>query len=295
MQRLWIFAVIGIAAFAPGDGLAQARPSTDVWVVPLTDAGNAVRVGEPRNLTKRTGYDNQPSFTRDSKSVLFTVIGADEQADIWRVPVDGGSATRMTQTVESEYSAAVTPDGQAYSVIRVERDSTQRLWRFPFDGGAPSLVLERIKPVGYHAWAGDNRLVLFVLGQPASLQVADVRTGTADTVARNIGRALAKVPGRDAVTFQQVVRDSGSWIAELDVRTNQARRLMKPPAGADFHVWTPQGALLAAAGSQVLIWTNNQWDQVADLTRWGVRGISRLAVSPDGRWLAFVAEDQASR
>ena len=284
-------AIVAAAAMVPAG--AQAPPSTDVWVVPFRQMGNTIRVGEPRNATSRTGYDNQPSFTPDGRTVLYTVTADDRQADIWRFPVAGGASQRVTTTTESEYSATVTPDGNTFSVIRVEADSTQRLWRFPLSGsGAPSLILEKIKPVGYHAWAGEHRLVLFVLGSPATLQLADARTGDADVVASNIGRALVKVPGRDAVTFVQVVRDSGQWIAELDVRTKAVRRLMRPPPGADYHVWTPDGALISAAGSIVFQWVDGKWDQIADLGRWGVRGITRLALSPIGDWLAFVAEDQ---
>ena len=273
---------------------AQARPSTDVWVVPVHQAGRTIRFGEPKNVTSRTGYDNQPGFTADGKWVMYTMVDGDGPADIWKFKLPAGKPQRATSTPQSEYSATATPDGRGFSVIRVELpDSTQRLWRFPLDGnGAPSLVLEHVKPVGYHVWAGDHRLVLFVLGSPATLQLADDRTGTSEVVARNVGRALAKVPGRDVVTFVQQVRDSASWIAELNVLTKETRRLAQPPKGADYHVWTPQGSLIAASGSIVYVWTEGRWDQIADFGRWGARGISRLAMSPKGDWLAFVAEDR---
>lgn len=272
---------------------AQAASSTDVWVVPMRQAGSAVSFGEPRNVTRRTGYDNQPSFTPSGDAVLYTAIGADGQADTWRFTLPDGKPTRITHAPIGVYSPTVTPDGRSFSVIRVEADSTQRLWRFPLDGqGAPSLVLEKIKPVGYHAWVGDHTLVIFVLGNPSTLQVADDRTQTSEIVARNVGRALVKVPGRDAVTFLQQVRDSASWITDLDVRTKTVRRLMQPPPGADYHVWAPNGALLAASGSRVFIWTDGRWDVAADFGRWGVKNVSRIAVSPRGDWLAFVAQDK---
>ena len=283
----------------------QARPSTDVWVVPMKESGGVITLGEPVNATHRSGYDNQPSFTRNGDAVLYTVIGDDGQADIWRFALPAGKPERVTNTKESEYSANVTPDGHWFSVIRVEADSTQRLWKFPLDGrGDPVVVLERVKPVGYHAWASDHTLVLFVLGgpsrdgapaTPATLQVADDRTGAAEVVARDIGRALVKVPGRAAVSFLQQVKDSLSWIAELDPATRKISRVAQAPSGWEYHAWSPSGALLAASGSVVYVWKPGQWVAIAELSRWGVRGISRLAVSPRGDWLAFVAEDQPSR
>ena len=290
---LVLFALAPSLAAVPTLG-AQPRPSTDVWIVRMRQSGNTITFGEPRNVTARTGYDNQPGFTADGKAVMYTVTVNDGPADIWRFTLPSGKPKPLTTTAQSEYSATATPDGRGFSVIRVELpDSTQRLWRFPLDGkGPPSLVLEQVKPVGYHVWAGDHRLVLFVLGNPATLQLADDRTGAAEVVARNIGRALARVPGRDAVTFLQQARDSASWIAELSVLTKETRRLAQPPAGADYHVWTPRGSLITGAGSVLYARTGGRWDQVADFGRWGVRGISRLAVSPKGDWIAFVAEDK---
>ena len=55
-------------------------------------------------------------------------------------------------------------------------------------------MLENVKPVGYHAWADDHTLALFVLGQPATLQLADTRTGTARTIASDIGRSIQRIP-----------------------------------------------------------------------------------------------------
>jgi len=275
---------------------AQARPSTDVWVVPMRPGGTTPAFGAPVNATHRAGYDNQPSFTKKGDAVLYTVIGADGAADIWRFPLPLGKAQQVTATRESEYSATVTPDGQWFSVIRVEADSTQRLWKFPLAGGeAPALVLDQVKPVGYHVWVGPHTLVLFVLGNPPTLRVADDRTGTSERVAMGIGRALAKVPGRDAVTFVQLVADSASWISELDVRSKAIRRIAPAPEGADYHAWTPNGVLLTASGSRVLAWVDGRWDVVVDFGRYGVRGLSRLAVSPRGDWLAVVAEDKPAR
>jgi hypothetical protein len=149
-------------------------------------------------------------------------------------------------------------------------------------------------------WAGDATLGLYVLGAPlgtpggapATLQVADVRIGTAEVMARDIGRALQKIPGRAAISFVQLGKD-GAWITELDLRTGQKTPIAKVPERSDYHVWTPDGVLLAGTGSRLLVWKDGKWDVLADLAADGVRGISRLALSPKGDRLAFVAEDRA--
>lgn len=287
---------------APPAAVAQGRPSTDVWMVRL-DGRGVPRVGRAENLTARTGYDNQPSFTADGRALLYTVIEGDAPSDIYRLDLDTRARTNLTRTaVESEYSATPMPDGVHFSSVRVESDSAQRLWRFALRGDeAPALLLPGIQPVGYHAWAGDAMLGLYVLGAalgtpnspPATLQLADVRTGRADVVARDIGRALQKIPGRDALSYVQQGAD-GAWITALDVRTGVSRPIAKAPERADYHVWTPDGVLLAGSGSRILVWANGTWQVAADLAVDGVRGISRLAVSPSGDRLAFVAEDRAT-
>lgn len=286
-----LFAILLIAA---DPQRAAAQGGTDVLVAPFSDIAGRVSVGQPVNVTKRMGYDNQPAFTPDGSMVLFTSTRGDGQADIWRVPVTGGAHVRVTKSdPESEYSATPIPGQSAFSAIRVERDSVQRLWRFDYDGGNAQLVLKALRPVGYHVWIGDATLGTYVLGSrgvPNALVLVDPRTEHADTLARDIERALVRVPGRDAFTFLQVGKDT-SWISEVDVRTKTIRRIAPSPTGSVYHLWSPNGRLIASSGTRLLIRVDDRWDVLADFAELGVKGISRLALSPRGDRIAFVAED----
>ena len=97
---------------------------------------------------------------------------------------------------------------------------------------------------------------------------------------------------RDAVTFQQLVKDSLPWIVDLDLKTKAKRELVQAPKGADYHVWAPNGALLTAVGSGIYRYTDDGWAPVASFEKYGVKNITRIAVSPKGNWFAFVAEDK---
>jgi hypothetical protein len=192
----WISSAL-LTAFTAGAQQPSQPPRLppappDIYIATLTVARGAPSVGVPMNFTDRVGYDNQPSFSSDGAAIFFTSVRDDAQADIYRYDVATKRTDRVTSsTPESEYSATSIDSGRAISVIRVERDSAQRLWRFPLRaGGEPSVILERVRPVGYHAWADDHTLALFVLGNPNSLQLADTRTGNADTIATGIGRSL---------------------------------------------------------------------------------------------------------
>src|SRR5207247_2230099 len=81
----------------------------------------------------------------------------------------------------------------------------------------PRLVRDSINPVGYHAWADGHTLVLFVLGSPSTLQIADAssRGARGEVVARDIGRSLQRIPGRPSVSFVQRDSVGGPWLEEL--------------------------------------------------------------------------------
>ena len=272
---------------------AAPQPAPDIYVATLSTSRTAVSVGAPMNITDRAGYDNQPSFSSDGTAIFFTSVRDDAQADIYRYDISRKATTRITKTApESEYSATSIDGGRAISVIRVERDSAQRLWRFPLDGSAPSVILERIRPVGYHAWADDRTLALFVLGSPNSLQLADVQSGAADTIARGIGRSLHRIPGTQRVSFVRKVSGTEWWIESLDPKAREATRLVRLPQGIEDYVWLPDGSIICGRGSELLRWTfgADDWKQIVDFGSARVGGITRLAVSPRGDRLAFVAE-----
>ena len=284
---------------------AQAQPpDTEVFLAALTTSGGVIAVAAPQNISNSPGYDNQPSFTTDGRGLLFTSArgGAAQgtttaQMDIFRYDIATKAVSQVTRTPESEYSATVTPDGKHISVIRVEADKAQRLWKFPLSGGAPSLVFTDIKPVGYHAWLDANTVAMFVLGEPATLQVGDVRTGKAEVVASDIGRSLQPVPGGGVSFIQRagLGTERTMTVSLLSAagsgRTTKVLTPVAPGATEEFVAWMPDGTLLMAAGGQLHAWKQGQtqWRAIADLSALGLRNVSRLAVSPKGEWLALVA------
>ena len=291
-------AVIGAVVGAFAAPALAAQGSTDIYIAPLAEFGTSVRVGTPKNITRRAGYDNQPAFTADGRSVLYT-SQREGQTDIYRYDRATDSSVQVTRTAESEYSATLLPDGSGFSVIRVERDSTQRLWSFSHDGISPRLVLAGIKPVGYHAWANDREIVMFVLGQPPTLQRASITTGKSDTILQNPGRSIHRVPGRQAVSFVHKKSPQEWWIRQLDLRTGAVSDLVRTLPGSEDYAWTPRGIILMASGETLHSWNplapDTTWHEVVRFPKSTLSGITRLAVSPDGSSLAIVANEAGAR
>ena len=122
----------------PRPNAAAATQGTDIYWMDLSVRGGAVTLGKPVRLTDRPGYDNQPLFSPDGKSIYYTAIDADGQADIQSLRLRQRHDAARRATPESEYSPTPTPDARALSVVRVEANETQRLWRFPRDGARRS-------------------------------------------------------------------------------------------------------------------------------------------------------------
>ena len=62
-----------------------AQGGSDIWIVRLEASGRTITAGQPRKLTHRAGYDNQPSIKHHPSSVLLNLIES-------CVPMDAGSA-----------------------------------------------------------------------------------------------------------------------------------------------------------------------------------------------------------
>ena len=274
--------------------VGQAPPETDIFLVDLTGKGQSVHIGKPVNITDRKGYDNQPSFTPDGQSLLYTSMREDGQTDIYRYDLQTQVTSPLTKTPESEYSPTIMPDQTFFSVIRVEKDNTQRLWKFPVSGtGEPSLVLAHVKPVGYHCWITGDWLALFILGNPNSLQLARVSTGDTTRIEGSIGRGLQKIPGKNALSFVHK-RTATDWvIKQLDLQTYKATDIAPTLNGSEDFVWTPDGMLLMCQGAilyQFNPMLSQRWTILQNFSAYGIKQLTRLAIDPAGKKLALVGQ-----
>jgi hypothetical protein len=66
-------------------------------------------------------------------------------------------------------------------------------------------------------------------------------------------------------------------------------------AGSQYLTWLPDGRMLMASGPKIWAWRDGAagWTEVGDVASSGLSNITRLSASPDGTWLALVAEPQS--
>src|SRR6266850_2408859 len=73
-----------VAAQTPSP--SPAPPASDIFILDVGRHNGQLMFGQPVKITSWVGYNNQPSFTADSQSILYTSI-QDKQADIYRYDI----------------------------------------------------------------------------------------------------------------------------------------------------------------------------------------------------------------
>ena len=300
MRALLLIAALIQAPATPPAQPAAPPPGTDIYLVPFSGTFGSWKFSKPTPVSIAPGYDNQPMFSPNGSRILFAANHDGKQTDIYAFDRPTGRVSQLTRTPENENSPTFLPVGigpvGGFSVVRTELDRTQRLWWFDASGRNPQLILPDVKPVGYHAWIDSDRLALFVLGQPNSLQVASVKTGKSEVVANGIGRSLHKIPGTRMISV--VHRDpSGDYlIKQVHVESKHMTPLGKVIEGSTERdmAWMPDGqTILMSAGTKIYSYASMNreagWTEVFDAAAHGLGAVTRLAVS--GKVLAIVVSE----
>ena len=303
MRAILLLIALGAGLQTPAaqPAVPAPPPATDIYLVPLSGGIGSMNTAKPVPLSVAPGYDNQPMFSPDGARVLFAANHDGKQTDVFVFDRAGGRVSQITQTAENENSPTFLPLGigeaGGFSVVQTEPDKTQRLWRFNAQGKNPQLVLADIKPVGYHAWVDADHLALFVLGQPATLQLARVSTGKAEVVASNVGRSLHRIAATRSISFVEREASGEYWIKSIDIDSKKIDPLVKAVEGSSDrdYAWLPDGkTLVMSAGTKVWSWTKGAagWSEVFDGAAYKLGNISRLNVSPRGDAIAIVVSEK---
>jgi len=269
------------------EAIAQIPTGTEIWLVDLDHDYNAKKA---INITHRDGYDNQPAFSRDGKYILYTSIHEDKQADFYKYTIATQQTERLTFTPESEYSPTFMRGGTSISTVRVETDSAQRLWKFDLTTLKPSLVNKYIDSIGYHCWIDDTKLAVFILTQPFTLQLMDVESSQTLVLAKDIGRSIHRGMDAETIIFTQLI-DSVRWICSVNIKTRKIEKIVKALDKSEDMVVLDDHHFMMAQGGQLFVCNfqkEKEWKPVCDLVGFGIKNITRIARSSDGRQVAVV-------
>jgi hypothetical protein len=268
-----------------------AQPNSEVFLSDITWLNEKVELVNLKNISNKEGYDNQPSFADDT-TVLFSST-RNGQTDIKSYKISTDENSWLTNTsIGSEYSPLKIPDIEAISAIRLDNDGLQRLYQYSPASGTSKVLLTDLK-VGYHVWFNATILVTSVLGDNRmDLVVSNLKDSTSETVQKNVGRSLHKIPNSNLISF--ISNENGtSSIKSLDPISGAIDTIIILPDPVQDICWLTDNIILIPDGrmiTQLNIVDGNR-SILHQFKKDEINRISRMAVSADGKHLAFVSEE----
>jgi Tol biopolymer transport system component len=225
---------LSIAFSGTGQHLAYVTYTAraNVWSLPIP-SGGAVDITGARQITSGNQVVEAMRVSSDGKWLLYdsTLSG---NAEIYRMPVGGGPAERLTTDPADDFAPDLSPDGRSI-VYHSWRTGTRDIFVKPVDGGAIVPVTSTPGSESYPAWSPDGTAIAFLdqfIEAGTTRGVFIVRrtaSGPWDTPVR-------LKPGGKPVWLDErtLIFDRNRGIEMLSVDSGTSRMLYEPPApGSD--------------------------------------------------------------
>ncbi|ASM51113.1 hypothetical protein PESP_a3275 [Pseudoalteromonas espejiana DSM 9414] len=282
-----LLGLFSIAALSLANAQAS-MPKSQILLADLnTPYGMQVSI-----VSDKTSYNNQPYLT--NTGVYFThevISSAQSQTDIAYFDLATKQISNLTNSAVSEYSPTLMPSKNSLSAIVVEEDAKQKLWQYPLNNEqGPSRIFDWIEPVGYHAWGEQNDLVMFILGEPHTLQYTSVPAAKGLVVANNIGRTLIYNSEMAQFLFSYMQNDQ-HILASFNPQSKQVEDLLRLPEQVQDFILKDDETIAYAVKNRVYqrkLNGANEVSQWLDLSPYCETTITRMSYTK-GK-LAFVCD-----
>jgi len=283
----------------PFDSIAQT--GSEIFLFDMNISNGQVFLSNGENITHHKGYDNQPFFHPSKPVIYYSSFDDSSRSDIKSYNYEKKETKNFTLTHEKEYSPTVTPDENFISCIIQRDNGAQDLAKYPIEGGKPEVLINHLK-VGYHAWAGENKLLLFVLDDSVhnSLHYYYLGNNTDTVIAENIGRSLHKIPGQNAMSFVQKISEKTSFIKKFDMNTGVISTIVATLPGQDQLTWLQNGLMIMSDGNKLFFHQETAFQEIKDkgwqpvIVTGGtsmLKGVTRIATNAANNKLAIVVNE----
>jgi hypothetical protein len=276
--------------------VAYSQNGSEIILFDLKAKKKSLTLSNPQNITNHPGYDNQPSFHSDEPTVYYSSFNDQGRADIKSYNYQTKATTQVTNTPDREYSPTLTPDKTGVSCIIQRDNGAQDLGKYSLTGELAYLIVDSLI-VGYHVWADNSHLALFILGNngsPNTLHYLRVPTKEDTVIAENIGRSLHRVPNERALSFVHKVGPQDWQIKKLNLETLQVSFIINTLPEREDITWLPDGRLITSDGSKLFMidpYKEKVWREVTITDTKFLKGVTRLAVNATGDKLAVVVSE----
>ena len=263
---------IAAAVVLPLASVAQSRPAATN--TPSSTSATTRRAFTPADWYKVTTL-SAPAVSPDGKLVAFTVTTVRESenkrhAEVWVVPAAGGEAVRYTSPSTESSNPRFSADGKYLLFNSTRPGSRARTWGLRMDqpGG------EAMEMNDYPNGSVPRDKSFAVWSEPVTPDTSADSTRRRD--AWTGMQAMARPPYGAITQPLDAKRFDGRHISEMRYKANGQGFL---PGPREARVWRP-----------TQIWTQKFDGSPKRLIDSTVYSRRSATVSPDGKWIAFVAD-----
>ena len=278
-------------------------PSSDleIFLADFTISDEKIELDNLQNISKNLGYDNQPWFSPDGETLLYT-SNRDGETDIISLNVSSLEKIWLTETPNrSEYSPQFRPITEKLSYITLSKDGIQdfRILAVTVKNGQQSkieTVLEKESIIGYYHWFDRDSYLCFVLpteDMNSTLQwhkLSNHTDSTDKSVILNMpGRSFLPIPDTEYLSF--IDKRSTPWkIMSFDPITLDIKPILDVLDQSEDFAWLPNGYPVMGSDSILMYYNGQKWSVLSDLSDTGIINISRLAINGKSKKIAIVVE-----
>lgn len=284
IPALWSFSLFSEEEPAP------PLPETEIYLFDVSHSENILKLSHMKNISNHKGYDNQPYFTPESKTVLFTSGRDGKQTDIFEYDLKSRKLSQLTKTPFMEYSPTPSDDNGTIAFVRDGENPNQTIWQLDRKSGKSRWAINTLEPVGYFAMNQKKSDWLFWSRYGFNVTYLNLNKKQQRFVSGHaIPSSPKRIPHSDRFSFVHRQTNETVWIKSFDPETGAVTPII-PISGSNYdYCWTPNGQLLRTEGTRLYIaQPGKDWKLIQDLKSFGLHRITRLAMSPDGTRLAAV-------
>jgi len=282
------------AQAADEDEAPVAIADSEIHLFDLVSDDKGYRIENGKNITSNIGYDNQPFFTPDGESILFTSGRDGKQPDIYEYFIQTEKTEQVTATESSEFTPKTSPDNKIITFVRDGDINPDRsVWQLNRESGEYSWAINSKEPVGYYHLNHETGDVLFWSRFGFSVQYLNLKQNLDRFVSGNAVPATPKqIPGTNLFSFVHRQTNEAVWIKSFSPETFAITPIAPFTGDNSDYAWAPNGEIFRAEDNVLYVWKKGEktdrWTKVQEMSEMFKGEIYRLAISPDGKKIALV-------
>jgi hypothetical protein len=162
--------------------------------------------------------------------------------------------------------------------------------------GKAKLFIPGVDSIGYYYMVNKNVFPCFMVTDTPSLMLVERKKDGGKYIAQNIGRCIKLFPNSTRITYLTKDTEKVWTIRSYDYVSREYSVITEVPATGEDFVWTDfSHRLLMARGNEIWMYdttvSRSGWVKACEIPSLAGKNIYRLALSPDGKTLAFVADE----